>query len=109
MPVFAASEKCINCPELEIDVFTKEKLNMKLVSDAKTKSVIIGYENLLKCKNWDEDNGTCPVICRCQAILKSVGDCLVDAVEKSVKEPASKKTTKTTTRKTTAKKAATKK
>ena len=43
MPVEAMNEKCINCPELEIDVFTKEKYDMKKISEGRTISAISGF------------------------------------------------------------------
>ena len=117
MPVQVMNEKCLNCPELEIDIYTKEKLDMKRLSEGHTISAIIGFENVLKCKNWDEANGTCPVICRYQAIVKAVikdaADKIVEsaiAEEKSpvtIKKPATKKAE--ATKKPAAKKPATKK
>ena len=105
MPVEAMNEKCINCPELEIDVFTKEKYDMKKISEGRTISAISGFDNVLKCKNWDETHETCPFIVRCRAIMDAVAEEIVKEATKNAK-PAAKKTTtrKTTTKKTVAKK-----
>lgn len=97
MPVQAMNEKCLNCPELELDVFTKEKYNMKKVSEVRTVSTISGFENVIKCKNWDPTNETCPIICRCQAIMNSVMEKVAEAIvneTKTAKKTTARKTTK---------------
>ena len=102
LPVDAMSEKCINCPELELDVLTREKYELKAIDEKHTKSELTGFENYIKCKNWDEGNGICPVARKSKA--------LVDAVIDIPPEPPAKAPTKkTTTRKTTVKKTVSKK
>ena len=58
MPVEAYSEKCITCPELDIDIITKEFYDLEQVKEGDTKVKTARYENILKCKHC----GRCKVI-----------------------------------------------
>ena len=114
LPVHTMSEKCMNCPELEIDVVTTEKFDTKQLKNGMTISELTGFENVLNCKNWNDAREYCPVMNRCKAILDAVKETAVEAVVASAepeKKPAVKKTTTKTTavKKTTTKKATAKK
>lgn len=94
MPVEVICEKCANCPEIDINTFTKSNIILTGVND-KTGTVEnkIVSETTLRCANYE----------KCQAIY--------DAVFKETKEEKSKSPAKprTTTKKPTAKTATRKK
>ena len=82
MPVEAISEKCLTCPELEIDIITKEHYDLVAPEEGATEVKKATYENILKCTHCN----------RC-AVIFNHGT-----------EPEKKATRKTTTKKTVAKK-----
>ena len=50
MPVEAMNEKCVNCPELEIDIVTTELYG---ISYDNTNQTTTTFYNYLKCKHCD--------------------------------------------------------
>jgi len=90
MPVDAISEACLTCPELEIDIVTKEFYELASPEEGTTEVKKITYENVLRCKHCH----------RCEIIFKHGSK-----QKTSTKSKTKPKTTKkTTTRKTVAKK-----
>ena len=53
MPVVALNEKCVNCPELEIDIHTIEDYTMETVEDGVTEVKSATYTNTLMCAHCD--------------------------------------------------------
>ena len=100
MPVEVLGEYCANCPDLDIDVFTKEEFKLLSVADGETELNNTTITNILKCKYCD----------RCRAIFRNRDgwDKIAKEAEKKVvkrtaKKPAVKTTTKTTRAKKTVK------
>lgn len=96
MPVKAMGEYCINCPELDIDIVTKEQYELEVPEEGRTQVKTAKYENVLRCKHCD----------RCAVIFEHGNQPLP---EKEEVKPAKKTTKKTTATKTTTKKTAAKK
>lgn len=81
MPVEAISESCLTCPELEIDIYTKEQFDLEIPEEGRSEVKSVKYENVLRCKHCD----------RCKVIFEhGMGE--------------TKKTTRKTTKKTVSKK-----
>ena len=95
MPVECYGECCINCPELEIDIVTKETYDLEKVGETNTQVKTVKFENTLRCPHLD----------RCKVIFEN-------GKPKSTKSITSKtETTRKSTSKSTstAKKTTTKK
>ena len=97
MPVECYGECCINCPELEIDIITKENYELEMPEEGKTAVKVAKFENTLRC----------PHVNRCRIIFensKNGNNVITKTVNsKASKAPAKKTTTKTpdkTTKKT---------
>ena len=88
MPVEAMGEYCLTCPELDIDILTKENYKLETVEDGITKIRVAIYENTLRCKHCD----------RCRVIFEHEKQHSND-IPKSAP-----KTKKTTSKKTVTKK-----
>ena len=53
MPVECYGECCINCPELEIDIVTKETYDLEKVGETNTQVKTVKFENTLRCPHLD--------------------------------------------------------
>lgn len=88
MPVEVVGEFCANCPELDLDIFTKENYVLDSKKDGETNLKDVTCQNILKCK----------YCARCKTLfdLKEKAEkkpAPVKRTSKSKKEPAPKKTT----------------
>ena len=53
MPVEAYSESCITCPELDIDIITKEFIDLEMPEEGRTSVKKATYTNTLRCKHCE--------------------------------------------------------
>lgn len=91
MPVEAIGERCLTCPELEIDITTNELYGLTASGDGTTAVMNTVYNNSLKCTHYN----------RCKVIFEHGKEPEpAPAPEKETKKPA-RKTTKATDKITT--------
>lgn len=92
MPVEAMSEACLTCPELDIDIFTKENYELEMPEEGITRVKQSKYENTLRCKHCER----CKVILEHQEAKKPATKTTASKTKaaKTAKTPA-KKTVKT--------------
>lgn len=91
MPVEAMSEACLTCPELDIDIFTKENYELEMPEEGITRVKQSRYENTLRCKHCE----------RCKVILEHQE--AKEPLKKITKTASKTKSTTTTTVKKTTK------
>lgn len=89
MPVEAISEACLTCPELSIDIFTKENYELEIPEEGITRVKQSRYENTLICKHYN----------RCKVILEHNQE-VKKHINKTSTEKSVKKTTKVPAKKT---------
>jgi Zn-finger nucleic acid-binding protein len=83
MPVEVLGEYCANCPDLDIDVFTKEEYKLSSVADGETELNNMMITNILKCKYCN----------RCKGIFLNRDDW--DKIAKEAEKKVVKRTAKT--------------
>lgn len=90
MPVEAMSEACLTCPELDIDIFTKENYELEMPEEGITRVKQSRYENTLICKHYS----------RCKVILEHSQEAKKPATKTAASKTKTAKTAKAPAKKT---------
>lgn len=90
MPVEAMSEACLTCPELDIDIFTKENYELEMPEEGITRVKQSKYENTLICKHYN----------RCKVILEHSQEAKKPATKTTASKTKATKTAKAPAKKT---------